>query len=232
MSGMKKTAPVVLLAVLSFPAASAADTRYITDISRFTVRAAQESNSAAVASLASGQAVELLSSDAASGLAQVRLPDGKTGYIQTRFLIDKPAARERVAELEKKLAELTADPKSGAGLLKRVQEERDGLKHALEEAQRNLSNATTALDHLRQASADPVAVAKERDALRVQAASLQKETEQLKRETQQMSSDENRKWFMIGGAVAIGGVLLGLILPYLRLRQRRGSWWAGDISMP
>lgn len=231
---MKIIVPVVLVLVtVHFPAAAIADTRYITDISRFNVRAGEEAGSSTIASLASGQAVEVISSDAASGLAQVRLPDGKTGYIQTRFLMDKPAARERIAELEKKLASLTADPKSGAGQLKSLQEERDVLKQTIEEAHKNLAAAKTELEHLRQASADPVAVAKERDALRTQLAALQKESEQLKRESQQLTSTEERKWFMVGGAVALGGVLLGLILPYLRLRQRRGSWWSsGDISIP
>lgn len=228
---MRKLAPAVLLATFVFPAASA-DTRYITDISRFTIRAEKDAGSPAVTSLSSGQTVEVVSTDAASGLAEVRLPDGRSGYIQTRFLMEKPAARDRVTELEKKLASLTADPKSGAGQLKNLQEERDGLKQALEEARRNLSGARTELDQLRQSSADPVAVARERDALRAQLAVLQKDTDQLKRDTQQRSSDEERKWFMYGGLVALGGVVLGLILPYLRLRQRRGSWWSSDISIP
>lgn len=231
---MKTVSPAVLLAVALFPAAAAAaaETRYITDISRFTVRADKDSGSAAIASLSSGQAVEVVSTDTAAGVAQVQLPDGKTGYIQTRFLMDKPAARERVAELEKKYASLIADPKSGASQLKGLQDEREGLKRTLEEAQKSLATAKTEVEQLRQASADPVAVAKERDSLRTQLATIQKESEQLKRDKEQRTSDEERKWFMIGGAVAIAGVLLGLLLPYLRLHRRRGNWWSGDISIP
>jgi SH3 domain protein len=222
----------LLSAAIAVPSAAVAETRYVTDVGHYVVRESADPGSPVVGTLASGEAVEVLSGDADGKVVHVRLPDGKTGYTQSRFLMDKPAARARVAELEKKLASLSADPKSGAAQLKQLQEERDGLKQALDEAQRNLSGARTELQQLRQASADPVAVGKERDALRTQLATLQKETEQLRGDAQERTSDEERMWFMVGGAVALGGVLLGLILPYLRLRQRRGSWWSSDISIP
>jgi SH3 domain protein len=48
---------------------------------------------------------------------------------------------------------------------------------------------------------------------------LRAEVSEIKRNTQ-------RDWFLIGAGVLFGGILLGLILPRLKLRRRSG--W-GDL---
>ena len=81
---------------------------------------------------------------------------------------------------------------------------------------------------------------KELDSLKVTASSsiaLSNENIQLKEKIQQtdirmqglvlentaMKNSESQSWFLTGVAVLLGGIILGLILPRLRL-QRKNSW--------
>ena len=56
--------------------------------------------------------------------------------------------------------------------------------------------------------------------------SLQSEVDRLSMENDDLSSKRTLEWFVVGASVLFVGVLLGLILPRLRMRRRSG--W-GDL---
>jgi len=55
-------------------------------------------------------------------------------------------------------------------------------------------------------------------------ADLARQVEELKARNAEIVNDQGQRWFLIGGGVAFGGLLLGLILPHLRFRRQRSSW--------
>ena len=60
--------------------------------------------------------------------------------------------------------------------------------------------------------------------LRKQVASMTREVEDIKQQNRELENKTAQNWFLIGGGVVVGGILLGLILPHLRVRRRKSSW--------
>lgn len=103
--------PILLLLICVLPvAAQEADTgvRYISDETAITLREDKGMNAPVAALLKSGTRVELLQTDASSGYARVRGPQGREGWVLARYLSTEPAARERLVAVQSRLAELQA----------------------------------------------------------------------------------------------------------------------------
>ena len=52
---------------------------------------------------------------------------------------------------------------------------------------------------------------------------MQRELQIVQQENQSLADRSNRDWFLLGAGVLVSGVLVGLILPRLRV-QRRSRW--------
>ena len=46
----------------------------------------------------------------------------------------------------------------------------------------------------------------------------------LSEENQQLRSNVQQEWFIIGGGVSIGSLILGLILTRINWRRKRDTW--------
>lgn len=54
---------------------------------------------------------------------------------------------------------------------------------------------------------------------------LEKEISRLNREIENMDESNLMRWFTHGGLVALGGVLLGLVLPHIPKKKKRNDEW-------
>ena len=214
----------LLTALLATAGLAQAETRYVTDQLEATLRTGESTTHRIIRMVESGTPLEILGTNAKSGYSRVRTEDGREGFILTRQLMEEAPPRERVIQLEAKLKELQQAPEQLSAKLAALQDEYGALErsHAkLESVKRDLEAELIAV---KRAAADPLAIAEERNALRKQVADLTRQVEELKAQNAEAANDQAQRWFMIGGGVAFGGLLLGLILPHLRLRRQRSSW--------
>ena len=219
---MRQLLTLALLAAAGLT--QAADTRYVTDQLEATLRTGESVTHRITKMLPSGTPVEVLGSNPKTGYSRIRMQDGKDGYILTRQLMDEAPPRERVIQLEAKLQELQQAPEQLTAKLAALQDQYANLERAhgkLETLKRELEAELIAV---KRAAADPLAIAEERNALRKQVADLARQAEELKAQNAEIANDQGQRWFLIGGGVAFGGLLLGLILPHLRFRRQRSSW--------
>lgn len=79
--------------------------RYISDETAITLREDKGMSAEVIALLKSGTRVEVLEEDATSGYSRVRVAAGRDGWVLSRYLSPEPAARERLAEVQSRLAE-------------------------------------------------------------------------------------------------------------------------------
>lgn len=201
-----------------------AATRYVTDSIEVTLRTGESSRYRIIRMLPSGTPLEVISVDETTEYARVRTDDGTVGYVLERELQDEPAASARVVELEKRLVELQSEPDSLAARLAALQTSYDRLDADYQALEREKARLEQELATIRHASTNILDITGDRERLRIQVSELTRERADLEQANRDLGNRTNQRWFMIGAGVILVGVLIGLFLPHLSFRRRRGSW--------
>ena len=101
---------LLLLTSLFLVPAAYAQTKYVTDDFEVMLRTGPSIQNKIVRPLRSGTRIKVLRVDSGNGHSQVQTSSGEIGYLLTRFLSEKPSARNRVSRLESQLAQLRSEP--------------------------------------------------------------------------------------------------------------------------
>jgi len=216
-----KQAVALLLILIS--ANTLAETAYITDQFKVTMRSGESPEYRVVRMLPSGTAVEVLGKNSKSGYSQVRTQSGE-GYILTRQLLNQPIAREQLSELKAEIVTLSSAPDQLKSKLVDLSKQHKALTSAHNELKGIKSELEKELNSIRRTAANAIRISEERNDLGKQVAALTRSVEDLKQENRELTNQSDQDWFLIGAAVIIGGIILGLILPHLRFQRRKSSW--------
>lgn len=203
--------------------AQAQTVRYITDDFQVTLRTGESTQNQIMRMLHSGTRLELLETDSKTGYSQVRTADGQEGWVLTRYLVDIPSARDRLDAAQKKLANLELQSNKLNGQLGNLKDTNDTLEHknkALTDKNRSLDQQ---LASIRKTAANALAIDKENKALKSKVVSLERKVQSLDQENAVLKDRHDRDWFIAGALVLIGGIILGLIIPRMRVR-RKSNW--------
>ncbi|WP_087018892.1 TIGR04211 family SH3 domain-containing protein [Thaumasiovibrio subtropicus] len=201
---MKHFIRLILLAcALSAPAH--AQTKYISDDLFTYMHSGPGTQYRILGSVNAGAKVTQL--EASSGYIKIKDSRGREGWIKNDFITNTPGLKERLPALEKELTETKAK-------LATAEQDAD---------QRNASLVSSLKDR-----EDKISDLEERNQMlseRLNAAETEVGTLSKKLDTQH--NDLLMRWFMRGGMVAGGGLLLGLLLPHLIPRKKKSpSGWA------
>jgi SH3 domain protein len=221
---MRYAQTLILLFSFALTAVAQAETRYVTDQFKITLRSGESATHRIVRMLPTGTPLQVLGTNEATGYTHVRTQDGKDGYVLSHQLLDAPVARDRLATMEARLQELEAAPGELSAKLAALQKEHEALQQAHAELQKIKTEVETELTTLQRTATNAVRISNERNELRTQVAALTREAEDLKQEKRELQNSSGQRWFLIGAGVVTGGIILGLILPRLRIRRRRDSW--------
>lgn len=210
-------------ALLGITLAAQAETRYVTDELEIDLRSGTSLQHRILRMIPSGTDLEILERDEATGYTKVRTPSGVEGWILSRYLTNTPPSRVRLADTEKKLAEL--ELQSRERVAKLSQSDQEFLKTTEELARikdENLMLSKQLADIQRTASS-ALAIDAENKDLKNRMLQIEREQETLRQENLALHDRTARDWFMIGAGVLIVGIVLGLIIPRIRVRKR-SSW--------
>jgi len=220
---MRRLLMAGMLALLMIGAAAEAQDRYVSDRLVITFRTGPGSEYAINRNLTSGDRVELLEEGEAEGYSRVRLPDGAEGWVLTRYLQSEPTAN---LELEGVTRELEAERRRADDLARQLAESNASLAEtsaALDASQSSATQMNAELADIRSASASAIETRDENEDLRLQVDELTADAQVAAMEIDELRRRERQNWFVIGAAVLLGGVIIGLVAPSLRPR-RRSSW--------
>lgn len=221
---MKKTVILSFALLVGLaPSLTFAKTRYVTDQFQVTIRTGESTGHRVKKMLSSGTPVEIMSENAESGYSQIRMSDGSTGYVLTRMLDDLPAARDRLTKAQAELKELRGNPEELGNQLATIRQQFDELTRDYTNLQSENEALKKQLVSISASAKNAIAIAKERDQLRQTSSELQSRVTELETLNKNLEEDEFRRWFMVGAAVMLVGVLLGLLLPKMRGNRRSGS---------
>jgi len=221
---LKRLLPILLIAV-SLPVC--AKTAYISDQLKITMRSGESTTHKVIKMLPSGMQVNVIGQNSKTGYSKIRLPSGSTGYVLTRMVLSERPARERLAEAEKQLQMLRQEPDKLGSQLATLQDNYQTLQRQYDTLALENEQLNSEIESLRQASAEPMRIARERDQSVEKNRQLNDELATLKLSNQRLTDKTEQNWFMIGAVAIVVGILLGLILPRLRVRRRRSEW--GDF---
>lgn len=195
---------IALAACLWLPGATLAATAYIIDELRISLREAPCEQCAVVQQgLTSGLQLEI--ADTRPGWSQVRTPDGKEGWVPSRYLTDQPIARDQVEGLRRQLTQL--------------QEENQALRERLLE--RDGEPLVGAIADTLSPADTPELHAQNQELLKRNKL-LQSDVEVLHARLEQLEGRERQRWFFYGGVLVALGALVAALVP--RLKPKRGGY--------
>ncbi|MFK7888216.1 MAG: TIGR04211 family SH3 domain-containing protein [Gammaproteobacteria bacterium] len=206
--------------------ATYAQTAYVNDQLEITLRSGESTQHSIVRMLTSGTKIEVVSRNAQSGYSQVRLEDGRTGYVLSRFLTNTPVARDRLLRAEQQLATVRSEKASQDDLLKTIREAKndgDAQSAALGADNQRLNQE---LAQIRSTAADALNIDAENRTLTARLTQSEKTILELRTDNARLAARTSQWWFVLGAAAVLLGALLGFVLP--RMRWRRKSRW-GDL---
>ena len=205
MRHLLRSFPILCALTLAWPALADIATRYVVEDHPVTLRSGFSDQDHALATLRPGEAVRILKENKKEGQQRVQRESGEMGWVQTSDLRDA-------------LPEAAAHPQAPApaGL-------EDAPAKTPEQLQQELGRLQNELVQVRAASADVLRIQAERDQLQSTVISLKRELESLSQEKNTLDEDQQQTWFLIGGIVLFGGILIGILLPRISVR-RRNQW--------
>lgn len=203
-------------------ASQAQETQYVTDELRITVRTDPGNQYKIIKTLRSGEKLEVLERTN-TGYARVRTSDETEGWIRSQYLTKQPIARQQLTRVEKRLDKIQ---KQNSDLTKLVNELQDSASK-LETERNELIKTNTTLEKetalLNEVAKRPIQLDKENKQLKQTNVSFEKDLQLLEQENQSLKDKSARNWFLLGAAVLLVGILLGLLLPKLRHHKKR-AW--------
>jgi SH3 domain protein len=209
---------------LGVAAQAQTETRYVTDRTQVELRRGPSTEYRILRYLEAGDRVEVLEQDEAQGFSRVKFGDqGTEGWIPTASLIAEPIARERLALAERNLASARERVTALEGQNQQLQRDLAATRNELEHAQANHGTVSRELSEIRTASANVVAIRDENAGLGQRLAQREREVEQLTADNARLEGRNNQNWFVVGAAVLLAGIVVGLVAPTLR-RKRRSDW--------
>lgn len=187
-----------------------AETMYVSDIVRITLRVGPGADHPVIAMLESSQEVEVLQSE--NEWSQVRLSDGKEGWVLSRLLTsDKPKILlldqtvEKNQALMRQVSDLTNENKELAEINKKIENELAQLKKKLQET-------SSAYETLQKESAEFLTLQSKYEKSTRELETFVNKTDELDAEIKRLTSRQNILWFSVGAGVLLLGFLLGLIV--------------------
>jgi SH3 domain protein len=185
----------------------ALETRYVTDEFEVTMRSGTSTSNSIVRMLRSGEALTVLEEDLPSQYSLVEAEGGKQGYVLSRFLMEKPAAKQTLLELEERFA----------------QQQQRLAEQATEVAELKQKLDREKTDNGRTAAQDTLNILAQNEQLQTTVEQLRQEKTQLSEANSELSDSTRLDWFVRGGAVSLIAFVIGIVVTRIRWKKQ-DSW--------
>ena len=218
---MPKIAFICLLYVLAGHVHAQTE-RYVTDSLRLEARQGPSTNHRITNMLSSGTRVTVLEEDAETGYSRVALDDGSEVWILSRFLMDQPAARAQLAQAREKFTSERDNARNLTGELETMGRTADDLEQSKSALATDKKLLQTELAQIKQAAADTLAIQERNQSLDKQLEVVSTDLDAAKQRNRTLKERSERDWFIAGAGVLLGGIIIGLVIPKIRWKRRRG----------
>ncbi len=213
---------LLALLVLSVSAAYGETVRYVGDNLEITLRTGKSTRHSIRRMLPVGTKLYVLKSDP-DGYSLVRTEDGVEGWVLTRFLSNEPSAKDRLREAQAALAKLRIENHRLKAQIKDLTEGKADVEARIQKLMEDNQRLQQELSAIRQTAANALAIDHENKTLKERLVGLERSLQGLEQENARLKDRSARDWFLVGAGVLLLGMIIGLILPKLRL-QKKDDW--------
>jgi len=201
--------------LIIFYNAALADTMYVSDVLKLTVRDGKGTGEKIIAVVQSGQTVEVLQPE--DEWALVRLDDGKEGWVLNRYLTGKITNNIKLKLLKKKHKALIAQSTTLLEENVKLKEENKKFKTELDKVQKEAEELKMSYGTLKTESADYINLKSKYTKTASQLSEYTEKSELLEKELTKLEFKQTVRWLLTGAGV----LLLGLLIGFSARRQRR-----------
>lgn len=209
----------VALLVLSATLNAAAQILYVKPSSEITLRRGQGTDFKIIAVVRDGTAVEILSEE--NDWAQVRLPDGKEGWVLRRYLSETPPLGQQLEQLEQEKAALTSTSEALQQRLDETTAEKDRIDREYQLCLAEHSDISDKYLTLQSDTADVIQTKENLTQAEARLVDLQAQLTAVQQKNAGLAKSQTLKWFLAGGGVLFLGWIIGLFSG--RSRKKRSS---------
>jgi len=201
--------------LLLFSTSILAETMYVSDVLKLTVRAGKGTSEKIITVIQSGQTVDVLQQE--DKWALVRLPDGKEGLVLSRYLTSKITNNVKLKWLQKKHKTLTVQAATLLEENTKLKKEKKELDSSLKKADKSVEEINKSYDILKTESADYIKLKSKFKKTASQLVEYTEKSELLEKELTKLAFRQTIRWFLTGAGV----LLLGFLIGFSARRQRR-----------
>jgi len=192
-----------------------AETMYVKDVLRLPLRTGQSTEYKIIAVIESSQEVEVLLTEAE--WSQVRLPNQKEGWVQTRYLSSEVTHKIKLENLEIKHKNLMAQASALLEENAKLKREKKKLGAQFNDNEKALEKIRSDFESLKADSAEFLNLKTKYDTAAAELADKTQKLQKLEQELSRIQLYHYIKWFLAGSGV----LLVGFIIGFSAKRQRR-----------
>ena len=195
------------ICVMCFSAVGFAETRYVTDLLKLPLRTGASTEYKILDLVKSGQQLEVVKPG--KDWSQVRLPNGKEGYVLNRYLVGQPTSAVQLAKLQTKYTSLRQQATALIEENSRFKEENKTFKSTLDSNETALNKLETDYKELKTGAAEFLNLKKKYKEVSTKLAEQTKKANTLDKELSGLEMNQYIKWFLAGSGVLLVGFIIG-----------------------
>lgn len=212
------TGIAILMVIFGWTGFAEAARMYVSDVIKITLRRGPGISHKVIGEPSSGQPLEAL--DTQGNWTYVRLPDGKTGWVLSRFLTTQKPKEVLLEALRKDHAALTERAGTLESENEKLKTENAELRQQVEDFRKSLDEVTASYETLKSESREFLTLKRKYDAAVSELSTHENQTDHLSQKLAKLEWKQNLIMWS-GGAMVF---FLGFIFGGIRGGERRGRF--------
>ncbi len=217
---MKNQTIALIWGLLISSSATAQQVYYVNDELTITMRSGESTQHKIIRTLKTGTKLEVTETHPDTGFSYARTQGGTEGWVLTRYLTTLPAAKQRLASAQNEIKKLKTEISELRSDLEQTSTKSSSLDKAANQLEKDNKHLSKELQQIKEISRNAIALNKDNKTLREKLIRLETDLQTMEQQNSVLQDRSARDWFITGTLVTIFGILIGLLVPRIRVKPK------------